>query len=128
MFAPSLFCLLLCVATTFASLNYPHQLGARKRATMQDKVEAFVESLNLPSSQANALTSKLEGDSNLGSYLAGKPYLESGLVSLACLTAQLCFGSSSVETSPVNQTTVDGNWSVVWRGRNHQTLTMMIKV
>ena len=80
---------------------------------MHDKVEAFVASLNLPSSQSNPLIRKLEADSNLESYINGKDYDASVLVSLACLSAQECLGLNSVETTPVNQTEVDANWSVV---------------
>ncbi|KAL9115567.1 MAG: hypothetical protein Q9187_007280 [Circinaria calcarea] len=83
----------------------------RKQGMMQAKIEAFVNSLNLPSSQGQLLTSKLEDNSNLAAFLNGKDSDASGLVSLACQSARLCSGPDSVDTVPLNQTTVDANWS-----------------
>lgn len=95
---------------------------------MQARIEAVVNSLNIPSSQAQLLTSKLEDNANLAAFLNGKDYDASGLISLACQSAQLCLGSDSVDTIPLNQTTVDANWSVVLSAQNHRKLTIMAKV
>ncbi|KAL9118079.1 MAG: hypothetical protein Q9187_005380 [Circinaria calcarea] len=111
MFAPSLIYYLLHIGTTFSASYFPHQLDMQKQGMMQAKIEAFVNSPNLPSSQGQHLTSKLEDNSNLAAFLNGKDYDASGLVSLACQSARLCFGPDSVDTVPLNQTTVDANWS-----------------
>ena len=73
---------------------------------MQGNIQAFVQSLQLPSTQAPALISNLEAAHN-GSEPTSSP------VELACKAAQVCLGSGSVETTPVNLTEVDANWSVV---------------
>lgn len=92
------------------------------------EIKAFVVSLDLPLSQAQDLTSKLEGDSNLAAFLRGKDYDASGLISLACQSAQTCFGDNSVDTTPVDQGTVEGTWSIVFSAQERQKLTIMMKV
>ncbi len=95
---------------------------------MQDKVEAFVDSLNLPSSKAQPLARTLKADSNLAAFLDGKDYDTSGLISLACQSAQSWLGADSVDITPLNQTTVDANWWVVVSAQNHEKLIITIKV
>lgn len=90
MFASSLVLYLVCICATFAASSIPHQLDREKRDSMKE-IKAFVVSLDLPLSQAQDLTSKLESDPNLAAFLKGKDYDASGLISLACQSAQTCF-------------------------------------
>jgi hypothetical protein len=57
-------------------------------------MEAFVDSLDLPSAQAQLLTRKLEGDPNLAAFLYGKAHDASGLIFLACQSAKTCLGGN----------------------------------
>lgn len=114
MFAPSLVPYLYSVGTIFVAASSSHQLDMQTRDTMHHKIEAFIGSLDLPSSQAQILASKLEGDSNLAAFLDSKDYDSSDLISLACQSAQICLGADSVDTTPQNQTRGDANWSVVF--------------
>ena len=83
----------------------------QKRGIMQDKVQAIVDSLNLPSFKAQPLARTLKADSNLAAFLDGKDSDAPGLVSLTCQSSWL--GADSKDRTPMNQTTVDANWSVV---------------
>ena len=80
---------------------------------MQDNIQAFVDSLALPTSLARSLVSRLQGDSNLEAFLNGKNHDSSGLVPLARLVVEACLGTDSVDTIPLNQTEVDANWFVI---------------
>lgn len=95
---------------------------------MHDKIKAFLDSLDLPSSQIQILTDKLEGDSTLAAFLDCKDYDATGLISLAGQSAEICLGANSVDTTALNQTTVDTNWSVDFSARICLKLTIMIKV
>ena len=98
---------------TLASAASPDAGGRQihKRGIM-NKIAPFVQSLDIPSSQAEHLTATLDHDPNLEACLKGKNYDTSSLVKLACLSAEVCLGADSVDTTPVNQTEVDNNWSV----------------
>ena len=88
---------------------------------MQGNIQAFVQSLQLSSTQALALISDLEGVQN-GSGAASSP------IKLACQVAQAFLGSGSVETTPVSLTEADTNWSVIPGAPNCQMLTIVMKV
>ncbi|KAI4122337.1 MAG: hypothetical protein LQ338_005876 [Usnochroma carphineum] len=106
-----LFSLSIAVATSASSA----QVNTQTMAVMHNKLEAFIQSLPLPPSQAQFLTSKLSADSNLDAFLNGKDHKSSALAFLACLSAQACLGPESVEVTPVDQTEVDANWSQACR-------------
>ena len=105
---------------TFVATYYLHQLIPKKLIVMHDNMQDFVDSLDLPSSQAQLLITKLERDPNLAAFLNGKDYDTAGLISLACQSAKLCLGVDSVDTTLLNQTKVNANWSVVSSARNCQ--------
>lgn len=67
---------------------------------MPQSLELFVESLWLPSSDAEHLMSALARNT------------EASMLSQACTAAQLLLGSDIVNTPPVKQSTVDANWFV----------------
>lgn len=77
---------------------------------MGDQIKAFISSFNLQSSQAQQLTSRLLGDSNLEAFLTGTDKSVSSSVLLACQTAQVLLGDGSVDTEPVNKSMNEGNW------------------
>jgi len=79
---------------------------------MQSASAKFVDDLGLPSSQAQLMTSKLDGDANLADFLAGRDFLESRLVSLASNISQAIIGAESVDITPVDQKDVALNWYV----------------
>lgn len=81
---------------------------------MQDSIQAFVDSLALPTSLARSLTSRLHGDSNLEAFLNGKNHDSSGLIPLVCLLVEACLGADSVDTIHENRTEVDANWFVIF--------------
>lgn len=78
---------------------------------MNERITTFINSLDLPSSRAQYLTLKLGHDSTLEAFLNGKERDASALLQLACFSAEICLGADSVDSSPVNHTEVDGNWS-----------------
>lgn len=73
-------------------------------------IAAFIDDLALPSSQVQLLTSTLESNLDLSTFLGGTEHSQSGLVSLACFVAQEVLGAESVNTAPVDQTEIDANW------------------
>ena len=77
-----------------------------------NSITSFIELLDLLSPQAQFLNSRLGGDSNLEAFLGGKDHEASVLIKLACLSADVCLGADSVETTPMNNTEVDSNWYV----------------
>ncbi|KAL8870032.1 MAG: hypothetical protein Q9198_007731 [Flavoplaca austrocitrina] len=86
------------------------------RASVQSKLQPFVNSLALPPPQAQLLSSKLDQDSNLAAFLSGKDYQSSFLLALSCLSIRATLGDNSVDTIPVNQTETEANWSQgCWR-------------
>ena len=105
---------LACAASPEADDRHLH-----KRRIMS-KIATFVESLDIPSSQAEHLTARLNNDPNLEAFLNDKNHDTSKLIKLACLSAEICLGADSVDTTPVHQTEVDNNWSVniLESGRN----------
>ena len=117
---------LLCVGDTLLASSPTYRFNVHIRATMQTEanIETFVKSLQLASSPAQALVSKLRAaeDGN------GKTTLNA--IGLACLVAQATLEAGSVEITPVNQTEVDSNWSVALRVPNFRAiiLTTLIKV
>ena len=123
---PSVITYLLRVGVTFPAFSPAHRIDIHARAIMQTQanIEAFIQSLQLASSPAQALVSKLQAaqDSN-----GNTTYSATGL---ACLVAQAALEAESVETKPVNQTEVESNWSVALDVSNFQTvmLTTVIKV
>ena len=100
----------------------------QQRSIVQDRIETFVGSLGIPHSQAQPLITKLGSDSNLTAFIKGKKYDASELIALACLSAQICLGADSVDTIPLNQSTVDANWSVTFTTQNNQKLISIMKV
>ncbi|KAG8159634.1 hypothetical protein KVR01_010271 [Diaporthe batatas] len=98
--------LLTCVpwlTTTSAELS--SQPGSRNpdRFIMSESLEPFVESLDLPSIEAEHLKSTLARSTNASP------------AHRACAAAQLLLGSDIVNTPPVEQSTVDGSWSEACR-------------
>lgn len=89
----------------------------------QGNIEAFVQSLQLASSPAQALISKLQtaedGNGNTRNPIA-----------LACLAAQAALEPGSVKVTPVNHTDVHSNWSIALNVPNFRAviLTTVIKV
>ena len=128
MFAPSLTLSLLCSAVTFVASASLQQGASSQPGNMNTQSASLVNSLALPSSQAKAVTSKLENDSNLAAFLNGGSYVESGLVTLACYVLQACLGAASVDTTPVSPTEVDANWFVVSSAQTRQKLIILFKV
>ena len=90
------------------SLKQAHVLN---RDVMTNKLEAFFDSLALPSFQAQSLSNALAGDSNLKAFLDGSSYSSSDLVGSACKVAQAALGSDVVQIQPVGATEIDLNWS-----------------
>ena len=85
-------------------------LGPFKRATMQDSLTDFIDSLALPSSQGNSLTTQLTNDPHVAAYLNGSSLDPSLLVSAACQALQMSIGVDSVESEPLEKADVDANW------------------
>jgi hypothetical protein len=117
---------LLCVGVTFPASSPAHQIDIHARATMQTQanIEAFIQSLQLASSPAQALVSKLRAARD------GNGKTTYNAIGLACLVAQAALEAESVEITPVNQTKVDSNWSVALDASNFRIvmLTTVIKV
>ena len=93
----------------------------------QANIEAFIQSLQLASSSARALISKLQAAQD------GNGRTTYNAIGLACLVAQATLGAESVEMTPANQTGIDSNWSValdIFKFENFQIvmLTTVIKV
>ena len=108
MLAHALIIYLLRFSTTFATDIPPHQFDLDERATMQgqDKIQTFIQSLQLVPSQHQDLISQLESSQTVNGNT------NSSGVDLACQVARASLGSNSVATKPVNQTEADANWSV----------------
>ncbi|KAF2237141.1 putative 6-hydroxy-D-nicotine oxidase [Viridothelium virens] len=74
---------------------------------MAPNVRAFVDSLSLPTSTADALKSNLEAISDLAAFLNGNRY---DAVSLSCVAARAVLDADSIDTTP-DADKVDANWS-----------------
>ena len=105
------FCCFLIITLTSAASSDAYDRHFHKRRIM-NSITTFIESLEVPSSQAQHLAAGLGNDPNLESFLNGKDHDTSALIKLACLSAEICLGADSVDTTPVNTTEVDNNWSV----------------
>ena len=118
---PSLMTYLLCIGSTFPASSSTHQVGLYDRATMQAQGEigAFVHSLQLASSPAETLISKLQTAQDSNGNITSNPIV------LACLVAQAALEAASVEMTPVNQTEADSNWSVALNAPDFQTLVLI---
>lgn len=103
MFDSSVIYGLLLISTALAASLDARRYDIQHRATVPDDTQAFVQSLNLPSSQAQDLMVLAKN---------GPPV--SKRVRLACLAARYSLGSASVESQPGNNLALeDANWSVV---------------
>ena len=100
-------CCLLRISITLAAAAAPplQQPDIEQRAAMQEKVQSFVQSLDLVPSQNLSLISSIESAQNGDSITLHNLHL-------ACQVAQASLGPSSVESNSVNLTEVDANWSV----------------
>ena len=104
----SLITCLLCVGFTFTKSSPAHPFDIRTRVTTQTqaKIEAFIQSLQLASSPAQALVSKLQAAQD------GNGNTTYNTIGLACLIAQAAMEADSVEITPADQIGADSNWSV----------------
>ena len=107
MLAYALVIYLLSFTTIFATEPYSPQAELEERANMQEKVQTFIQSLQLVPSQHVSLISQLE-----------KAQIDNGSTAssntnLACQVARACLGPGSVATKPVNETEADANWLVI---------------
>ena len=92
------------------------QLHPRLRTAMISSLSDFVNSLQLPQPQAEALQTKLSQDWDFTAFQANNDVAASISAPLACYTLQTALGTAAVDTVPVNKTAVEANWSVVRDG------------
>ena len=105
MFGIRLLCCLLSIGTALTASAPP-----ANRGFLHGKLQPFVDSLALPSPQRQALSNRLDQDSNLAAFLSGNDYQSFGLLVLACLSLRSILGNESVDTIPVDQTEAEANW------------------
>ncbi|KAK3314358.1 putative 6-hydroxy-D-nicotine oxidase [Apodospora peruviana] len=78
---------------------------------MAKSLDTLVNSLHLSARDGSNLKESLAVSPNIVSFLEGKDNSSSIAVNLACLAATVVLGSNVVDTTPLNQSQVDANWS-----------------
>jgi hypothetical protein len=100
-------------ASSLPRVNSPRsQSATRAVAAMDPRISSFVQSLALPTAQADAVAKVFNDDLNVAAFLHGKSWDASTLTSAACAGLKLVLGEAKVDTKPVDFTLVDDNWLV----------------
>ncbi|KAF2744284.1 Glucooligosaccharide oxidase [Sporormia fimetaria CBS 119925] len=81
-----------------------------KRA-LDPQISTFVESLAVPSPQAEAAQTSLNADPSVTAFLQTGEWIASALTKAACQSLRLILGDSKVDTTPVSPAVIQENWS-----------------
>ena len=105
---------IILVLSLFSRVNAHYGQSEVKGRGLSDGVVSLVNSLDLPSDRARTVLAKLKAGTKLMTSSPGSTNNAQAAASLACDVVQSAIGASEVDTSPVNQTLVEINWSVVF--------------